>query len=85
MKVPLLFMTGHDPSMVRRYNIMGSQYGGGKLDGKLSETEIIALQKYLVAKGGYSHLRRLWRQCTRTSDGPTVPCSDATCDTGKPD
>ena len=53
MKVPLLFMTGHDPSMVRRYNLMGSQYGGGKLDGKLSETEIIALQKYLVAKGGF--------------------------------
>ena len=53
MKAPLIFMTGHDPALVRRKNLMGSQYGGGKLDSKLSETEIIALRKYLVEKGGF--------------------------------
>ena len=53
MKTPLIFMTGHDPALVRRKNLMGSQYGGGKLDSKLSETEIIALRKYLVERGGF--------------------------------
>ena len=53
MKTPLIFMTGHDPTLVRRKNLMGSQYGGGKLDSKLSETEIIALRKYLVERGGF--------------------------------
>ena len=52
MKTPLIFMTGHDPALVRRKNLMDSQYGGGKLDSKLSETEIIALRKYLLEKGG---------------------------------
>ena len=53
MKAPLIFMTGHDPTLVRRKNLMGSQYGGGKLDSKLSGAEIIALRKYLVEKGGF--------------------------------
>ena len=53
MKAPLIFMTGHDPALIRSKNLMGSQYGGGKLDSKLSETEIIALRKYLVEKGGF--------------------------------
>ena len=53
MKTPLIFMTGHDPALVRSKNLMGSQYGGGKLDSKLSEAEIIALRKYLVEKGGF--------------------------------
>ena len=53
MKAPLIFMTGHDPALVRSKNLIGSQYGGGKLDSKLSETEIIALRKYLVEKGGF--------------------------------
>ena len=53
MKAPLIFMTGHDPALVRSKNLMGSQYGGGKLDSKLSEAEIIALRKYLVEKGGF--------------------------------
>ena len=53
MKAPLIFMTGHDPTLVRSKNLMGSQYGGGKLDSKLSEAEIIALRKYLVEKGGF--------------------------------
>ena len=53
MKAPLIFMTGHDPALVRSKNLMGSQYGGGKLDSKLSEAEIIALRKYLIEKGGF--------------------------------
>ena len=53
MKAPLIFMTGHDPALVRSKNLMGSQYGGGKLDSKLSEAEVIALRKYLVEKGGF--------------------------------
>lgn len=53
MKSPLIVMTGHDPAMLRAYNLMGPQYGGGKLDNKLPETEIIALRKYLVEKGGF--------------------------------
>ena len=53
MKTPLIFMTGHDPALVRSKNLMGSQYGGGKLDSKLSKAEIIALRKYLVEKGGF--------------------------------
>ena len=53
MKTPLIFMTGHDPALVRAKNLMGSQYGGGKLDSKLSKAEIIALRKYLVEKGGF--------------------------------
>ncbi len=53
MKSPLIVMTGHDPAMLRAYNLMGPQYGGGKLDSKLPETEIIALRKYLVEKGGF--------------------------------
>ena len=53
MKSPLIVMTGHDPAMLRAHNLMGAQYGGGKLDNKLPETEIIALRKYLVEKGGF--------------------------------
>ena len=53
MKTPMIFMTGHDPALVRSKNLMGSQYSGGKLDAKLSEAEIIALRKYLVEKGGF--------------------------------
>ena len=53
MKTPLIVMTGHDPAMLRAYNLMGPQYGGGKLDNKLSETDIIALRKYLVEKSGF--------------------------------
>ena len=53
MKSPLIVMTGHDPAMLRAYNLMGAQYGGGMLDSKLPETEIIALRKYLVEKGGF--------------------------------
>jgi len=53
MKCPLLFMTGHDPAMVRSRNLLGSQYGGGKLDKRLSKSEADALRKYLVDEGGF--------------------------------
>ena len=38
-KAPMLFMTGHDPALTRSKNLMSRQYGGGKLDNRLSETE----------------------------------------------
>lgn len=38
-KSPLVFMTGHDPSIVRSHNLLGSQYGGGRLDNRFSSTE----------------------------------------------
>ncbi|MDE0043889.1 MAG: hypothetical protein OXT74_17740, partial [Candidatus Poribacteria bacterium] len=53
MKTPLIVITGHDPAMVKSHNLMGAQYGGGKLDSKLSETDVIALRKYLVEKSGF--------------------------------
>ncbi len=53
LKSPLVFMTGHDPSLVRSRNLLGRQYGGGKLDGRLSEAEAAGLRHYLVEKGGF--------------------------------
>jgi hypothetical protein len=52
MKSPMLFLTGHDPSLVQQRNLMGRQYGGGKLDSRFSEAEAAALRRYLVEKGG---------------------------------
>ena len=52
-KMPLAFMTGHDPALVRSRNLLGRQYGGGKLDGRLSEAEAAGLRRYLVEKGGF--------------------------------
>ena len=51
-KAPLLFMTGHDPSLTRSKNLMSRQYGGGKLDNRLSESEAASLRRYLVERGG---------------------------------
>ena len=53
LKSPLVFMTGHDPSLVRSRNLLGRQHGGGKLDGRLSEAEAAGLRRYLVEKGGF--------------------------------
>jgi hypothetical protein len=55
MKCPLLFMTGHDPAMVRSRNLLGSggAGSGGKLDNRLSEPENAAMRKYLIEKGGF--------------------------------
>ena len=51
MKCPLLFMTGHDPTLVRSRNLLGGT--GGKLDYRLSKAENAALRKYLIEKGGF--------------------------------
>ena len=51
-KAPMLFMTGHDPALTRSKNLMSRQYGGGKLDNRLSETEAASLRRYLVERGG---------------------------------
>ena len=51
MKCPLLFMTGHDPALVRSRNLLGAT--GGKLDNRLSKTENAALRRYLIEKGGF--------------------------------
>lgn len=54
-KSPMLFMTGHDPSLVQSRNLMRGAGGGtgGKLDKRLSETEAANLRKYLVERGGF--------------------------------
>ena len=52
-KTPLAFMTGHDPSLVRSRNLLGKQYGGGKMDSRFTESEAAGLRKYLVEKGGF--------------------------------
>ncbi|MYG00677.1 DUF4159 domain-containing protein [Candidatus Poribacteria bacterium] len=52
-KTPLAFMTGHDPALVRSRNLLGKQYGGGKMDSRLTESEAAGLRKYLVEKGGF--------------------------------
>ena len=53
LKAPLVFMTGHDPALTRSRNLLGRQYGGGKMDGRLSEAEAAGLRRYLVEKGGF--------------------------------
>ena len=53
MKSPLVFMTGHNPSMVRWRHLMARKMSGGKLDNKLSEADAAALRRYLVEKGGF--------------------------------
>ena len=52
-KTPLAFLTGHDPAMVRSRNLLGRQYGGGKMDSRFTEAEAAGLRKYLVEKGGF--------------------------------
>ena len=51
-KSPLVFMTGHDPALVRSHNLLGSQYGGGKLDNRFSPAEAAGLRRYLIENGG---------------------------------
>ena len=52
-KTPLAFMTGHDPSLARSRKLFGWQYGTGKMDGSLTESEAAGLRRYLVEKGGF--------------------------------
>ena len=49
-KTPFVFMTGHDPSLVRSRNLLGRQYGGGKMDSRLTETEAAGMRRYLVER-----------------------------------
>ena len=51
-KSPLVFMTGHDPSIVRSHNLLGSQYGGGRLGNRFTPTEAAGLRRYLIESGG---------------------------------
>ena len=53
MKSPLLIMTGHDPSLTRTRRLNSRQYGGGKLDDRLSDGEATGLRRYIVEKGGF--------------------------------
>ena len=53
LKSPLVFMTGHDPSLVRARNLFGKQYGGHRIDSRFSEAEAAGLRRYLVEKGGF--------------------------------
>ena len=52
-KTPLAFMTGHDPSLTRSRNLLGKQFGGGKMDSRFNEAEAAGLRKYLVERGGF--------------------------------
>ncbi|MBT5536330.1 DUF4159 domain-containing protein, partial [Candidatus Poribacteria bacterium] len=51
MKAPILWMTGHDPSLARSYDLV-PEGGGRNLDGALSDAEIYGLRRYLVDKRG---------------------------------
>ncbi len=53
MHTPIVFMTGHDPALVRSRNLLGRQHGGGKMDSRLTPDEAAGLRKYLVEKGGF--------------------------------
>ena len=53
MHTPIVFMTGHDPALVWTRNLLGSQYGGGRMDSRLTPDEAACLRKYLVEKGGF--------------------------------
>ena len=52
-KTPLVFMTGHDPSLTRSRNLLGQQYGGGRMDSRFNEAEAAGLRRYLVEEGGF--------------------------------
>ena len=50
-KSPMLWMTGHDPHLVRTKNLV-REGGGGRLDNKLSDLEAANLRRYLYDKQG---------------------------------
>lgn len=52
-KTPLVFMTGHDPAVVRSRDLLGKKYGAGRIDGRFSDNEAAGLRRYLVEKGGF--------------------------------
>ena len=52
-KTPLVFLTGHDPAVVRSRDLHRKNYGAGRIDGRFSENEAAGLRRYLVEKGGF--------------------------------
>ena len=52
-KTPLVFMTGHDPAVVRSRDLLGKKYGAGRIDGRFSDNEAAGMRRYLVEKGGF--------------------------------
>ena len=52
-KTPLVFMTGHDPALVRSRKLFGWKHGTGKIDGSLTGSEAAGMRRYLVEKGGF--------------------------------
>ncbi len=52
MKMPLVFMTGHDPSLVRQYKARFDQIMPTQVDAHLTRAEKVALRKYLVDRRG---------------------------------
>jgi hypothetical protein len=51
-KSPMLWMTGHDPSIVQSQGLLREGGGGQKLDTRLGEREAANLRKYLVQNQG---------------------------------
>jgi hypothetical protein len=52
-KCPLLFMTGHDPALVRTRHLAEFAAGGGATSNtRLTDPENAAMRKYLIEKGG---------------------------------
>ena len=52
-KTPLVFLTGHDPAVVRSRDLHRKNYGAGRIDGRFSDSEAAGLRRYLVEKGGF--------------------------------
>jgi len=52
MKSPMLWMTGHDPSIVQSQGLIREGGGGQKLDTRLGDLEAMNLRKYLTDKQG---------------------------------
>ena len=52
-KTPLVFLTGHDPAIVRSRELFGKKYGVDRIDGRFSDNEAAGLRRYLVEKGGF--------------------------------
>ena len=52
MKSPMLWMTGHDPSIVQSHGLLREGGGGQKLDSRLGDLEAMNLRKYLTDKQG---------------------------------
>ncbi len=52
LKSPLLWMTGHDPTLVASHNLI-AEGGGGRLTNRLTRLESANLRRYPVDKQGF--------------------------------